>query len=173
MRNFKFITISIIAVLVLALLLVWALSGLQSGTEHRTGEIISSLEKENEELQEKITILERELDLLKPVETEEPVIEEPTITTPETYKYQTLINDIEKLISDNVQMKLKSRGTRVGTVQEFLNLYNGTSKKIDNDYGQGTKTDVANFQKAEGLTADGEAGPATYRKMIEWLKKQG
>ena len=69
-------------------------------------------------------------------------------------------------------MKLKSKGTRVGTVQEFLNIYNNTSKKVDNDYGAGTKTDVVNFQKKEGLTADGEAGPTTFVKMIDWLKKQ-
>ncbi|HBB54043.1 TPA: hypothetical protein DHS24_02780 [Candidatus Nomurabacteria bacterium] len=69
-------------------------------------------------------------------------------------------------------MKEKSQGTRVGTVQTFLNIYNNTSKLVDNDYGPGTKTDVMNFQKAEGITVDGEAGPGTFRKMIEWLKKQ-
>ncbi|HYD90300.1 MAG TPA: peptidoglycan-binding domain-containing protein, partial [Flavobacterium sp.] len=83
-----------------------------------------------------------------------------------------LINELQKLIDDNIFMKEKSSGTRVGTVQTFLNLYNNTSKRVDNDYGAGTKADVIKFQKAVGLTADGEAGPNTYRKMIEWLKKQ-
>ena len=70
-------------------------------------------------------------------------------------------------------MKVGSKGTRVGTVQNFLNLYNKTSKRVDNDYGKTTKTDVIAFQKAVGLTQDGETGPTTYKKMIEWLKKQG
>ncbi|MCE9548824.1 peptidoglycan-binding protein [Candidatus Nomurabacteria bacterium] len=69
-------------------------------------------------------------------------------------------------------MKEKSRGTRVGTVQTFLNIYNGTTKKVDNDYGAGTKADVIKFQKAVGLTADGEAGPSTFAKMIDWLETQ-
>lgn len=69
-------------------------------------------------------------------------------------------------------MKEKSQGTRVGTLQAFLNIYNNTSKKVDNDFGAGTKTDVINFQKAEKLLADGEAGPGTFQKMIDWLKKQ-
>ncbi|KKT19097.1 MAG: hypothetical protein UW02_C0015G0001, partial [Candidatus Nomurabacteria bacterium GW2011_GWB1_43_7] len=44
-------------------------------------------------------------------------------------------------------------------------------KRVDNDYGAGTKTDVMNFQKAEGLSADGEAGPNTFLKMIDWLEE--
>jgi peptidoglycan hydrolase-like protein with peptidoglycan-binding domain len=67
-------------------------------------------------------------------------------------------------------MKEKSQGTRVGTIQTFLNIYNNTSKKIDNDYGASTKADIIKFQKNEGLTADGGAGPSTFRKMIDWLK---
>jgi peptidoglycan hydrolase-like protein with peptidoglycan-binding domain len=70
-------------------------------------------------------------------------------------------------------MKLSSSGTRVGTVQNFLNLYNKTSNKIDNDYGASTVKSVAAFQKAQGLTADGQAGSSTFSKMISWLKKQG
>ena len=69
-------------------------------------------------------------------------------------------------------MKKGSRGTRVGTVQEFLNIYNGTDSKIDNDFGATTENQIKAFQKSEGLTADGQAGPGTYKKMIEWLKKQ-
>ncbi len=107
----------------------------------------------------------------------EPTIEEPvavpeTPTTPETPasgEHGALIAALQKLITDNVLMKEGSRGTRVGTVQQFLNVYNKTSGGIDNDYGAGTKTKVAAFQKAVGLTADGQAGPNTYKKMIDWL----
>lgn len=113
-----------------------------------------------------------------PAQTETPAQETPSVTptpspsTSTTSETSDLVARLQKLITDNVLMKEGSRGTRVGTVQEFLNLYNKTSGGIDNDYGAGTKTKVAAFQKAVGLTADGQAGPATYQKMIDWLKKQ-
>lgn len=84
--------------------------------------------------------------------------------------HSDLIRRLQGLIDDNILMKEGSRGTRVGTVQEFLNLYNNTSNGIDNDYGPGTKSKVAAFQKAVGLSADGQAGPNTYKKMINWLE---
>lgn len=85
--------------------------------------------------------------------------------------FSDLKNSLQKLIDDNVLMKKGSRGTRVGTVQEFLNIYNGTDSKIDNDYGATTENLVKDFQRKEGLTVDGQAGPGTYKKMIEWLDK--
>ena len=80
------------------------------------------------------------------------------------------INTIQKLIDNKVYLKLKSQGTQVGTIQKFLNLYNKTSNKVDNDYGASTETTVKAYQKAVGITADGETGPSTYSKMIVWLK---
>lgn len=99
--------------------------------------------------------------------TQEDSVEIPASTSNSTHA--DLISQLQKLIDDVVLMKEGSRGTRVGTVQEFLNIYNKTSSGVDNDYGPGTKTKVAAFQKAVGLTADGQAGPDTYKKMIEWL----
>lgn len=86
-------------------------------------------------------------------------------------QYSELISRLERLVADNVLMKEGSRGTRVGTVQEFLNIYNGTNNRVDNDYGPGTETGVREFQRVQNLTADGQTGPNTYRKMIEWLQK--
>jgi len=111
-----------------------------------------------------------------PVETQTPETTTPVeTTTPKTTveasgSHTKLIADLEKLITDNVLMKEGSRGTRVGSVQEFLNLYNNTSNGVDNDYGTGTKAKVLAFQKAVSLNADGQSGPDTYKKMIEWLK---
>ena len=87
-------------------------------------------------------------------------------------KYSEIKSALEKLVSDNILMKAGSRGTRVGTVQQFLNIYNGTDSTIDNDYGPTTENQIKAFQKAEGLTADGQTGPNTYKKMIAWLDKQ-
>jgi len=94
----------------------------------------------------------------------------PTTTKPVVLKNQTLINELQKLADNKVYLKLKSQGPAVGSVQKFLNLYNKTSNRIDNDYGTSTVTAVKNYQKAVGITADGETGPSTYLKMITWLK---
>ena len=99
----------------------------------------------------------------------EPQEEDPTPTA--VNKNQTLINELQKLIDDGVVMKLKSRGSRVGTLQKFLNIYNKTSNKVDNDFGASTKTVLIDFQKDQGLPADGEAGKTTFEKMIDWLEK--
>lgn len=95
--------------------------------------------------------------------------EVPTPTTPVGENAQ-LIKDIQKLITDKILMKKGSRGTRVGTVQKFLNEY-GIKVDVDNDYGDTTVNAVKKFQQEQGLLADGQAGEGTYKKMIEWLEK--
>lgn len=81
-----------------------------------------------------------------------------------------LTDKLQGLITDKIYMKKGSRGTRVGTVQKFLVAY-GVSVKIDNDYGDTTVNGVKKFQTDQKLTADGQAGPSTYQKMIDWLNK--
>ena len=178
MENFKFILVSIIILTVMAFMGYWAISTIEPGNVLVDKQNKRQLEEKNKELEEEVAKLKSEIGLLqalqeKPTQamSEKPG-EKPLPAVVVSLKYQNLINDLQKLVEDNVFMKEKSFGTRVGTIQTFLNIYNNTSKKVDNDYGVGTKTDVIKFQKAEGLTADGETGPNTYRKMIEWLKKQ-
>jgi murein L,D-transpeptidase YcbB/YkuD len=108
-----------------------------------------------------------------------PAIQEmspPTTTTTQPSNISSpnnqLKSELERLVADNVLMKSGARGTRVGTIQRFLNLYNNTNLSVDNDFGPGTENRLRDFQRKEGLTADGQAGPNTYRKMIEWLDKQ-
>lgn len=183
MDKFKFILFSIIALVLVGLLGYWAIMTMQSGSEHVSIQKIKTLQNENEELTKEVKDLKDQLAILQPKVIEEPVVEQPVVEEPvvpvkkpapkTVYKNQTLINELQKLINDNVLLKLKSAGTRVGTVQKFLNLYNKTSNRIDNDYGASTKAAVAAFQKAVGLKADGEAGASTFSKMIAWLKKQG
>ena len=173
MENFKVIMFSVITLLVLLLVGYWAVATMEPGSTHVDKQKQKELEQTNEELTKEVEKLKSELRLLQPAEEPDQMV--PKEETPKPVinpKYQTLINDLQKLVDDNVFMKEKSRGTRVGTLQTFLNIYNNTSKRVDNDYGKGTKTDIINFQKAVGLTADGEAGPSTFKKMIEWLKKQ-
>lgn len=181
MDNFKFILFSILVLGLLGFASYWAFSTIESGSIHVDNQKLEDLENENQKLAKQIADLERTNDLLKEEETTLPIVQEPikeapvvsttpTTTTPQTtYKYQTLINELQKLVDRNVYLKLKSQGADVGTVQKFLVLY-GSSVKVDNDYGATTVTAVKAFQKAEKITADGETGPNTYKKMISWLK---
>ena len=185
MENFKFGLISIIAIAGIGLLGFWAFTTLERGDVSVYRQKQQALEERNRTLEKEVAELKSELGTLEAEQEQatlalnnqgNPPAETPKPETPApatTYKNQTLINELEKLVKDNIFMKVGSKGTRVGTLQKFLNLYNKTSKPVDNDYGPRFKTDIMNFQKAVGITADGETGPATYKKMIEWLKKQG
>ncbi len=177
MEKLKFTLFSIVVLALVGLLGYWAITTLQSGSEHVNTEKLKSLEKENAELEKETADLKNQLSAFQPIaetseQNTEPAEQNP-VAPATVYKYQDLINALQQLIDDNVTMKLKSRGTRVGTIQQFLNIYNNTTNKIDNDFGDSTKKAIIAFQKAEGLTASGEAGQATFSKMIDWLKKQG
>jgi murein L,D-transpeptidase YcbB/YkuD len=172
MDKLKFTLFSIITLALVGIFGYWSVTTIQSGSEHVARKKIQQLEKENADLKKEVAKLASAIGALElKKETPEPAAEkQPEV--PKVFKQQSLISELEKLASGNVFLELKSRGPAVGTVQNFLNIYNNTSNRADNDYGAGTKQAVAAFQKAVGLTADGEAGPSTFNKMIEWLKKQ-
>jgi peptidoglycan hydrolase-like protein with peptidoglycan-binding domain len=179
MENFKFIVVSIIILAIIALVGYWAIFTIEPGSVHVYRQAQKELEEKNRALEIEIAKLKSEIGILQTSQEKStldtpqtPSEEKPAPSTTTSTKYQKLIDDLQKLVDDNIFMKEKSAGARVGTVQTFLNIYFDTSKKVDNDYGAGTKADVIKFQKAEGLSADGEAGPSTFRKMIEWLKNQ-
>lgn len=180
MENFKFIIFSTLAVSLLVFLGYWSFTTLEPGAVHVDKQARKTLEKENADLKKEVEDLKDELALLQPKEeakTDETYLEKTAPENPDSTpifssKYQTLINGLQELISNKIIMKRGSRGTRVGVVQEFLNLYNKTSTKVDNDYGASTETSIKNFQKAEGLTVSGQVGISTFQKMIDWLKKQ-
>ncbi len=175
MDKFKFISFLFIVIIIFGGIGYWAFTSIDSGSEYakrseqrQIEEEAKNQQKEAEQLaQEDQKIAEEEAEQLRLKEEEEKLVK------PVVLKYQSLISELQELVNDNINMKLKSKGTRVGTVQNFLNVYNNTTKKVDNVYGAGTIKDVAAFQKAVGLKADGLAGPATYQKMIDWLKTQG
>jgi murein L,D-transpeptidase YcbB/YkuD len=178
MENLKGILILILIIMVVALLGFWAFRTLEPGNVSASRQKQAELAAKNLELESQVEDLKNQV-----AELEQAAEKQPTPVTPEpeapvvaavtTYKNQTLINELQKLITDKVSMKVGSKGTRVGTLQKFLNLYNGTHNKVDNDYGASMKTAIANFQKKVGLPADGQAGASTFQKMIDWLKKQG
>ncbi|MES2315169.1 MAG: peptidoglycan-binding protein [Patescibacteria group bacterium] len=184
MANVKFILFSIITLAIIGLVGYWAVLSIEPGDIHATRQKEKALEEENQTLKDQVLKLQDQLAAIQPpAPTPTPVVAptpapaptpSPTpAKTTTTYKYQSLINDLQKLITDKVVMKEKSQGTRVGTLQTFFNIYNKTSNKVDNDFGKSTTANVIAFQKAVGLKADGQTGPTTYQKMIDWLKKQG
>lgn len=195
-ENLKFSIVSIFIVILFGGAAYWAFSTIESGSKHIDSQKQKNLEQKVRDLSDENYQLKRQLGLLedkkqedylaeiekkneeveKPVEQQTPVVSKPstpsTTSSPQvkTYKYQSLIDEIQILINKNVYLKLKSQGSAVGTVQKFLNLYNNTNNKIDNDYGPGTVNSVKKYQGAEGLLADGEVGVNTLKKMISWLK---
>lgn len=61
--------------------------------------------------------------------------------------------------------KVGSRGSEVKAIQEKLKergIYKGS---VDGIFGEATKTAVKKFQKQQGLTQDGIAGPATLKRL--------
>lgn len=173
MQNFKFIVLSIIALIVTGLIAYWAVVTIKPGDVIVERQKQQALRDQNEELQAEIKDLKNQLAQLEdslPKEPEAPAAGKNPVSV-QPSKYDNLIGDLQKLADDKVFLKEKSKGSSVGAVQAFLNIYNSTNKKVDNDYGPGTKTDVANFQKAEGLSADGQVGTNTFLKMIDWLKE--
>ncbi len=169
MDKLKFALFSVVVLALVGIVGYWSVNTIQSGTEYVKDQKIKQLEKENKDLKteaekqkSELNALQSKLEQLTPSVKPEPIV----------YKYQDLMDELQKLASDNVSLKQKSRGPKVGTVQKFLNIYNNTSNKVDNDYGASTAKLVTAFQKAEGLTADGEASLNTFNKMIDWLKKQ-
>lgn len=74
--------------------------------------------------------------------------------------------------SGNPYLSTGSTGSGVRWLQEALNKANNAGLAVDGQFGSGTKQAVINFQKANGLEADGIAGPATINKLVDVIKGQ-
>ena len=61
--------------------------------------------------------------------------------------------------------KMGSRGQEVRNIQTRLKKWGYYSGNVDGIYGTGTKNAVIQFQKKNGLVADGIAGPKTLEKI--------
>jgi hypothetical protein len=70
--------------------------------------------------------------------------------------------------STGVTLKKGSKGESVKWVQYELNQWK-SSLSVDGEFGTNTETQVKAYQKAYGLTVDGQVGPKT----IAMLKKDG
>lgn len=63
-----------------------------------------------------------------------------------------------------------TKGTDVYALQSFLQA-RGYSLAVDGEFGPGTLSAVKSFQTANGLTADGSVGPATWSKVTVVLQQ--
>ncbi len=174
MEKLKFALFSIVTLSLLGLLGYWSVVTLQSGTEHMALQKMKALQKENEDLKAEVEKNQDQLSA-EAIKSQEPpaiVAQANATPAPIIYKYQDSIDALQKLIDNNVFLKLKSAGGSVGTVQKFLNIYNNTLSKVNNYYGAGTVKAMTAFQKDMGLSADGEAGKDTFNAMIGWLQNQ-
>lgn len=188
MENLKFTLFSIVIIISLGLGGYWAFSTIESGSTHVDVQKQKELKQKNIDLEKQVADLNRQVGLFQATQDvqaqqNQDILDSQVrgVTTPTTLtkttnlptitvsKNQSLINDLQKLVDGNIFLKNKSQGPAVGALQKFLNIYNNTSNKIDNDYGVSTATAVKNFQKDLGLTIDGETGPSTFKKMISWL----
>lgn len=61
--------------------------------------------------------------------------------------------------------KVGSQGSEVKAIQEKLKERGVYKGNVDGIYGSGTQKAVKTFQKQQGLTQDGIAGPATLKKL--------
>ncbi len=68
-------------------------------------------------------------------------------------------------------LKYGDRGDDVYLLQRVLNLLGYYSLSLDGSYGKGTLAAVKGFQRANGLTADGAAGPKTLDAMRSALDR--
>src|SRR5579863_10128321 len=70
--------------------------------------------------------------------------------------------------STNPTLKLGSTGSTVRKLQIRLNAWNVQPHVVvDGDFGQAAKIAVEEFQAAEGLSADGIVGPATWADLLK------
>jgi len=175
MNEFKFQLTTFALVALLAFGGYWAFATLDRGVTYSKEDlaIVPTQEQEKpDELIATMPVIDTTIEEVQ--ETELPESSNTTTTTTTTtlnaQDAQTLA-ELQKLVVDNINMKEGSAGTRVGTVQKFLNLYFEKQTGIDNGYGPTTRERVKQFQQEQGLTADGLAGPTTYQKMIDVLKK--
>jgi len=68
-------------------------------------------------------------------------------------------------VSASALSKMGSRGTEVKNIQTRLKKWGYYTGSVDGIYGTATKNAVIKFQKSNGLTADGIAGPKTLAKI--------
>ncbi|MCA9352592.1 peptidoglycan-binding protein [Patescibacteria group bacterium] len=175
MNELKYQITQIVFLILLGIGAYWALTSLDSGVQYTREQIIED-EQQVSVPDEMVNAVNNETVLVVDESSEEEV--EPVETTtsqpeeqPQVSTHQTLIDALQKMVDDNVTMDSGSSGTRVGTVQKFLDIYfTDKTISVDNDFGPTTKNLVKEFQQKELNGGDGRVGPNTLKAMIGYLE---
>lgn len=75
-------------------------------------------------------------------------------------------DDTDGALKTNQTLESGSSGPQVGALQQRLQALGYYTDSIDSEYGYLTMEAVSAFQRANGLTVNGTANPATLRKLI-------
>lgn len=180
MNELKYQITQILFLVLLGFGAYWAFTHLDDGISYSRDEIVI-LDDEVRSPDETVNVIDNENILLAGSENtvDDSDTVTPEVNTPETPATEPvtpssnddLLSDLQQLVEANIIMESGSSGSRVGTVQEFLNIYfEDRNISVDNDYGPGTTRLVREFQTSELNGGDGRVGPNTLRAMIEWLE---
>lgn len=163
MNEFKYQVVNIILLALLGFGIYWAFTTIDNGIIYDKDAVVDT---KTEELLEEEEVILFENTKEDPIET---IIEEPI----KSININTeLINELQKIVTNNIILKKGSKGDYVVSVQKFLDIYfNDKNISADGDFGPGTEKFVKEFQKKELNGGDGRVGPNTAKKMIEVLKK--
>jgi murein L,D-transpeptidase YcbB/YkuD len=181
MNDFRFTLVSVFIFIVIIGLGVLAFFALEPGSKNGSRQMIRSLESDlaekDEALQEALRrIAELESDNEQLAQDEEEVVPDAATSDDDEPEEEglsadsPLLSSLTALRSRGVLLEPGDQGADVGTIQTFLNEYEGKTGGVDNDFGPTTRKRVEAFQKGEGLTVDGGVGSGTLGKMIEWLE---
>jgi murein L,D-transpeptidase YcbB/YkuD len=177
MNELKYQITQIVFLVALGLGTYWAFTHIDNGIRYERDEVVTIAQNQENVPDETITIIDNEINLpASNTPTNQPLVPPQNVvieTTPDNNasKNSGLVTELKKIIETGIIMESGSTGSRVATVQEFLDIYFSTRDvTIDSDYGPGTTRLVRDFQTAELSGGDGRVGPNTLRAMVTWLE---
>lgn len=176
MNEFKYQIVQFLFLILLGLGAYWALTHLDTGVSYSRDQVIEDIQEiEPVNPDQVVNAVNSETVLVaEEVSTETDTDTNPVPDATETVAVTSnsvLISDLQKLVDDNAAMDSGANGSRVGTVQKFLDEYfTDRVVSVDNDFGPTTKRLVKEFQQKELNGGDGRIGPNTLKAMIEYLK---
>lgn len=175
MNELKYQITQIVFLVLLGLGAYWAFTHLDDGISYTRDEIVTVAQNTDATPDETINVIDNETVLSAGEDTElaPPVNDIEVVVNPTDSNSgnSDLIDDLQKIVDADIIMKSGSNGTRVGSVQKFLDLYFSDKDVVaDNDFGPGTTRLVKEFQTKELNGGDGRVGPNTLKEMIKWLE---
>ena len=102
--------------------------------------------------------------------TTAPAVAAPVATASVSSTSTSLSTNLSSMISNKILLKLGNKGTNVGYVEQFMNLYLKKNLVIDDTFDKILKANIITFQKQNKIAQTGTVGPTTLQTMVLWLK---